>query len=264
VKKIIGAILGLFAAAAVLALPSCNPSGEDVFQGWVEANFIFVSPDEQGRIDSMTVREGDTVEAYAPLFTLDDDLQKADVNQVMAQVTNARQTLDRAQTLLKTNAGTQRAYDDAEMSLRTAEARLNSAQTRLARRRVFSPVAGTVQQIYFRQGEIVAAGRPALALLPPGNIKLRFFVAEAKLPQIALGNTVRISCDGCAGELTARVSFISGAAEYTPPVIYSSEERSKLVFLIEARPDQPERLRVGQPVSIALTREARVAGEVKR
>jgi HlyD family secretion protein len=53
-------------------------------------------------------------------------------------------------------------------------------------------------------------------------------------------------------DLTARVSFISRTAEYTPPVIYSLEERSKLVFLVEARPETPEKLRVGQPVSVAL------------
>jgi HlyD family secretion protein len=167
-------------------------------------------------------------------------------------VTNAKQALDRAQALLKTSAGTQRALDDAEMTLRTAEARLNSAQTRLGRRKVYSPVGGTVQQVYFRQGELVPAGRPVLALLPPGNLKVRFFVPEPRLPDIAAGDAVRIRCDGCAGDLTARVSFISRTAEYTPPVIYSLEERSKLVFLIEAMPDQPEKVRVGQPVSVAL------------
>jgi HlyD family secretion protein len=76
---------------------------------------------------------------------------------------------------------------------------------------------------------------------------------------------VRIRCDGCVGDLTARISFISRSAEYTPPVIYSSEERAKLVFLIEARPDEPEKLRVGQPVSVALVPpEARTAGEATR
>jgi HlyD family secretion protein len=258
--RAVAAILGWAAAAAVLALPSCNSSPDEVFQGWIEADLIFVSPDETGRIETMSVREGDTVELRAPLFTLDDDLQKADVNQVMAQVTNARQALDRAQQLLKSAAGTQRAYDDAEAALRTAEARLNSAQTRLVRRKVFSPVAGTVQQLYFRQGEMVAAGRPVLALLPPANLKVRFFVPEARLPHIAIGDAVKIHCDGCGSELDARVSFISRTAEYTPPVIYSLEERSKLVFLIEARPERTDKLRVGQPVSVApnpLVTEAR-------
>jgi HlyD family secretion protein len=245
-------ILALIVAAVALTLPSWNRSNDETFQGWVEADLIFVSPDETGRIETLSVREGSVVELRAPLFTLDDDLQKADVNQVNAQVTNARQTLDRAQQLLKSNAGTQRAYDDAEMTLRTADARLASSQTRLARRKVFSPVAGTVQQVYFRQGEMVAAGRPVVAILPPANVKIRFFVSETKLPHIAIGDRVKIRCDGCAGELEARVSFMARTAEYTPPVIYSLEERAKLVFMVEARPEHGEDFRVGQPVSVTL------------
>jgi HlyD family secretion protein len=250
--KAVAAILALTVALAVVVLPSWNASNETAYQGWIEADFIFISPDETGRIETLSVREGDAVVERAPLFTLDDDLQRADVNQVMATVTNARHALDRARQLLKTSAGTQRAYDDAEAALRTAEARLNSAQTRLARRRVASPAAGTVQQVYFRQGEMVPAGRPVVALLPPANIKVRFYVPEPNLQQVALGDQVKVRCDGCDADLAARVSFISRTAEYTPPVIYSLEERSKLVFLVEARPETPEKLRVGQPVSVAL------------
>jgi HlyD family secretion protein len=260
-KKVVIALLVLVAAVTIVAWPTWNGAPEPAYQGWIEADLVFVGPDEAGRIVTLSVREGDHVDERAPLFTLDDDLQQADVNQVKAQVTNARQTLDRAQTLVKSNAGTQRAVDDAEMTMRTAEARLNSAQTRLARRQVFSPVTGSVQQIYFRQGELAGAGRPVVALLPPANIKVRFFVPEARLPEIAIGETVRIKCDGCAAEIAARVTFMSRTAEYTPPVIYSSEERAKLVFMIEARPTEPDRLRVGQPVSVALgagePREAR-------
>ena len=48
------------------------------------------------------------------------------------------------------------------------------------------------------------------------------------------------------------MSFISRTSEYTPPVIYSLDERSKLVFLIEALPERPDALRVGQPVSVVV------------
>jgi HlyD family secretion protein len=113
-----------------------------------------------------------------------------------------------------------------------------------------------VQQIYYRVGEMVTAGRPVVALLPPANVKLRFFVPEAVLPRIKLGDRIAVQCDGCPRELSARISFIARSAEYTPPVIYSLEERSKLVFMIEAHPDQPDQLRVGQPVGIALAEPA--------
>jgi HlyD family secretion protein len=216
---------------------------------------VFVSPDESGRIETLAVREGDSVETGDALFTLDDELQRADLAVAQATVENARAAFERAAQLLKTSAGTQRAYDDAEAALRSAEARRNAAQTRLARRNISSPVSGTVQQVYFRRGEMVASGRPVLALLPPANIKVRFFVPEPALPTIAIGDAVALRCDGCASGLQAKVSFISRTAEFTPPVIYSQEERAKLVFMVEARPDNPERLRVGQPVSVILLGE---------
>jgi HlyD family secretion protein len=241
------------ALLGVLALTGCDKAKGPGFQGWVEAELIFVAPDEAGRIETLTVREGDQVERGALLFTVDPDLQLADVAMQEAAVKNAQIAYDRAQQLAKSQAGTQKSLDDAEAALRTAQARLNSAQTRLARRKVFSPVTGSVQQIYYRGGELVPAGKPILALLPPGNLKVRFFVNEAMLPKLKFGDPVAISCDGCDGPIAAKVSFISRASEFTPPVIYSMDERSKLVFLIEARPDErPERLRVGQPVSVAL------------
>jgi HlyD family secretion protein len=241
------------ALLACLVPVGCDNGKEPTFQGWVEAELIFVGPDESGRVETLTVREGDQVERGKLLFTVDPDLQLADVAMQEAAVKNAQQAYDRAQQLVKTQAGTQKALDDAEAALRTAQARLNSAQTRLARRKVFSPVTGSVQQIYYRGGELVPAGKPILALLPPGNLKVRFFVNEATLPKLKFGDPVSITCDGCDPGIIAKISFISLASEFTPPVIYSVEERSKLVFLIEARPEErPERLRVGQPVSVAL------------
>jgi len=247
----------LGAAAAMLALAGCNHSGDPIYQGWVEADLVFVAPDETGRVEALSVREGDTVSAGAPLFTLDADLQQAEVRQNEATLANARQAFERAQQLVKTGSGTQKAFDETQAALREAEAKLNSSQTRLARRKVFSPAEGTIQQIYYRPGEMVSSGRPVLSLLPPGNMKIRFFVPETDLPKFTYGETVRISCDGCAPGIRARISFIARSAEFTPPVIYSLEERAKLVFLIEARTDTPDKLRVGQPVSVSpLDREA--------
>src|SRR6185437_10722213 len=139
---------------------------------------------------------------------------------------------------------------DAEATQRTAQARLASAQTRLGRRKMASPVTGTVQQIYYRPGELVPAGRPVVSLLPPGNIKIRLYVPQAALPKISLGDAVSVHCDGCNTDIAARVTFISRSSEFTPPVIYSQDERSKLVFLIEARTETPGDLRVGQPVDV--------------
>jgi len=246
-------LAGLLAAAfAILMLTGCGNNNPRAFQGWVEAELIFVSPDEQGRVETLKVREGDHVQKGDVLFTVDDDLQRADVVVRNTAVINAQQSFDRAKELLKSAAGTQKTFDDAEAALRQAKANLDWSQTRLTRRNAYSPGEATVEQIYYRPGETVPAGRPVVALLPPGNLKFRFFVPQAMLPEIKYGQTVNVSCDGCEPGLTARVSFISRSVEFTPPVIYSLEERSKLVFLIEARPEHPEKFRVGQPITVTL------------
>lgn len=235
-----------------LALAACGKDNSGIYQGWAEGEFIFIGPDENGRIIDLKVRAGDHVKTGDLLFTLDADLQEAELKVAEAARAIAKQAYERAQTLAKTGSGSQKTYDEALAALRQAEANERAAKTRLERRRLMSPVTGTVQQIYFRSGEMVTAGRPAISILPPGNLKLRFFVPQAEIAKIAIGDAVKVNCDNCAENIAAKVTFIAGSAEYTPPVIYSQEERNKLVFLIEARPEKPELLRVGQPVSVEL------------
>jgi HlyD family secretion protein len=245
-------VLTLAAIMLATTLAGCNEKRDPGFQGWVEADMIFVSPDEAGRVTRLNVREGDAVKQGDQLYSVDDDLQKADLNQNKATLANAQQTYDRAASLSKTGSGTQATLDSAVSSLRVAEARVNTSETRLARRQGFAPVAGTIQQIYFREGEMVQAQRPVLSIMPPGNMKIRFFVSETELPKLAIGDEVKVTCDNCSEDLTAKIYFIATTAEYTPPVIYSLEERNKLVYLIQARPSRPDALRVGQPISVYL------------
>ena len=117
-----------------------------------------------------------------------------------------------------------------------------------------APADSLVADTYFRVGEWVPAGAPVVSLLPPQNVKLRFFVPEPLLGRLHAGDAISASCDGCGAPIAARVSFVSTQAEYTPPVIYSRESRAKLVFLVEARPDPSDavRLHPGQPVEVVL------------
>jgi HlyD family secretion protein len=135
-----------------------------------------------------------------------------------------------------------------------AQAALAQAQWKLDQKNVRAPHAGLVFDTMYRSGEWVPAGSPVVRMLPPENVKVRFFVPETVVGALAPGRPVRIHCDGCAADVPAVVSFVSDQAEYTPPVIYSNETRAKLVFLVEARPQSADapKLRPGQPVEVAL------------
>ena len=141
----------------------------------------------------------------------------------------------------------------AEASAASAREAVRQGEWRVAQKQQTAPADAQVAEVFYRQGEFVAAGQPVLSLLPPGSIKARFYVPEAQLAQIALGQTVRLSCDGCGEPVAARISRIGTAPEFTPPVIYSNAQRARLVYLVEAQPEAvaAARLRPGQPLDVS-------------
>jgi len=140
----------------------------------------------------------------------------------------------------------------AEAEVAAARAQLAQAEWRLRELSQAAPKAGRVVDTLYRLGEWVEAGAPVVSMLPPDNVKVRFFVPEPQLGAIEIGDEVQVGCDACAPGLVAEISFIAPEAEYTPPVIYSREMRAKLVYLVEAKPRQPDALRPGQPVDVTL------------
>ncbi|MGE0845208.1 MAG: HlyD family secretion protein [Flavobacteriaceae bacterium] len=316
-KRVILLALAAVAVAAGVFFWNGGPAAPTGYRGWVEADLLFIGPDEPGRVERVDVAEGDTVSEGQPLFAMEADIQQADLEAAEAAVEQARATLERVTAAQKrpeeiailqaqkqraeaaieasrkeyeralalvergisTNARLDQAraayeadqaglaeitrqIDFARLSsrsediqaarqgVREAEARLAQARTRLAHRSVEAKADAVVQEIYFRPGEIAPTGRPVISLLTPGNLKLRFFVPEPEIQKLSLGQRVSVTCDGCPGGLGGRIVFLAREAEFTPPVIYSLEERSKLVFRAEAVPDDASALRIGQPVGV--------------
>jgi len=182
----------------------------------------------------------------------------------------SREELDRARTAFERD---QAAVGDLEAQLATARlgarsdavaaaraevaaarARLRQAEWALAQKNLSAGQDALVFDTFFEPGEFVPAGYPVVSLLPPQNIKIRFFVPEPLLGALHIGQPLAVSFDAAGGPLTAAISYISPQAEYTPPVIFSRETRAKLVFLVEARPalEDAVRLHPGQPVDVRL------------
>jgi HlyD family secretion protein len=143
--------------------------------------------------------------------------------------------------------------DAAAANADAARHALAEAEKNLGKRKVFAPADGTVEEVYFRPGEVVNAGQGVVALLPPRNLKVRFFVTEPERARLQVDQSVAVTCDGCPPDLHAKINFIARDAEFTPPVIFSREQRQKLVYLVEARPEGPAaKLTAGQPVTVKL------------
>ena len=262
--RIIAALLILPLVAATLT--ACDARSDESIEGYAEADYIYVSARVAGTITKLAVREGDHIAQGTPLVSLDTTLEtpalesaKQTLNDAQAAQLLAQQTYDRTKSLLESGTKSHADFDQASSALTSANARvlaaqasLATAQQNMADRQIASPVTGSVEEIYHREGERTGPNDPILALLPPANIKVRFYVAEAKLSSLKLGEEISVACDACKAPIAARISFIARDAQYTPPFIYSRDERGKLVYLVEARPSDAHGLRPGQPVDVRL------------
>ncbi len=238
----------------------------------------------KARVDEAEARLAD---AKAQLQRPDEiQVLQASLEQAQAMLQQANNNLDRARTLFGKGWITKAQLDDAvaqhdrnQAAVAEAERRINAAklpgrsdmidaakanaeaahhaldeaEKNLGKRQVFAHADGTVEEVYFRPGEVVNAGQAVVALLPPRNLKVRFFVAEPVRAKLQLDQSVTLTCDGCPPDLHAKINFIAREAEFTPPVIFSREQRQKLVFLVEARPEgDTTALTAGQPVTVTL------------
>lgn len=265
----------------MLSLCACEPQENNLINGYVEGVYVYPSPAASGVLEKIDVVKGQFVKAGSPLFAVDYDIWQAKLNKARNDVQAAKEQLAQAEAvfinsekefnrfakLVKTNAVSQAAYDvkladfdsarakvsELKVLVKNAEQNLRQVQQQYEQNIVSSKFSGIVSDVYFRLGEVVTAGNPVVSVLPPENVKVRFFVSEKMLPEIKYNQKVYISYDGGSKELGAKVSYISPAAEYTPPVIYSTESRGKLVFMIEAKfDDKDNQLNVGLPVSVRI------------
>lgn len=142
----------------------------------------------------------------------------------------------------------------AQAQSQAARAVVAQTQWRLTQKSVNAPVAARVDDTLYREGELVPAGAAVVNLLSPAAIKLRFYVPESQRAKLSPGSVIEARCDACGNPVRATVRYLASQAEYTPPVIYSQDERSKLVFMVEAWPGAVDaaRLPPGLPVEVRL------------
>lgn len=211
---------------------------------------------------------------------------EAAVRSSQAQADDAQRSLTRTQDLARRSIATQAQLDDATTKLEVAQAAfgqatanlavgrlparsevikaaekqveqarsaLGQAEWRLSKRTLTAPAAGRIDDVIRNAGDTAGPSSPVLSVLPDGAVKLTLFIPESAFSSVHVGTRLAVRCDGCADGLTAKVSYVSPDPEFTPPVIYSLENRQKLVYLVEARPeDANSALQPGQIVDVAL------------
>ena len=284
-----------------LILAACSGEPDTGFHGYAEGDYAALAPLGSGRIESVNVREGDTVSAGTLLFTLDTENEDAAVaaaearlaasearfddaaaggrapeiaavrdqlSAARASAAQAQEDVTRARELFGRGVLPRARLDEAEAAATAANARVSELRERvtvaelparegqlraltaeieaaeasvvqareaLSRRRVSAPADGRVERQIRFAGELAGPGQPVLRFLPDGSVFAVLFIPEAELASTPTGSVLTVSCDGCPSGLTATVTRIDSEAEFTPPIIYSDNERARLVWRAEAR-----------------------------
>lgn len=310
----------IFSALLFLLAGGCAESTDNVLQGYIEGEYVYLASARSGRLEKLSVQRGERVDKGGLLFELEAESERhmleqaeqellsataqlndmetgkrpaevavvtAQLNQAKAEAASAAALLRRHENLIKSGGISKQELDSSRSAARAAAARVveltrqvevynlperekrieaqqaavKAAQSRvaqarwdLAQKQISAPAAGLIDDTLYSPGEWVPAGSPVVQMLPPGNVKIRFFVPETLLGGIRIGSQVQVKVDGREELLSASIFYVASSVEYTPPVIYSNEMRSKLVFMVEAKPN-PEVaafLHPGQPASVYL------------
>lgn len=303
----------LFAALAGL-VPGLGGAPPPAYNGYIEADYVYVAPPGSGRLLEIAVTEGAEVGVGDLLFRLEDlaqrgtlkaaearaaeaaanlddlltgsrtaeiDVLRAGLARARAERALAQKTLDRSSTLMERDLAPPAQVDEdrarlqeldaqqaefeaqlrvaelpardarvaaARAALRAAEAEADRARSALDDRRATAPAPGRVERVFFDPGEVATAGTPVVSILPPGDRTAIFFVPEPRRASLSSGDRLGLSCDGCPDGLAATVTRLASDPQYTPPLIYSREERQRLVYRAEAHVEKD--LLPGQPVTL--------------
>jgi len=234
-------------------ITACGHSSRVRVQGYVEGEFVYVSSPLAGPLQNLKVYRGTWVKAGDPLFELDRTVEKAALDQAQAELTFSDKDYKRQEQLALTpGSASIRDLQLARSTLDQDSQRLAQAQWNYDQKAQAAPQTGIVFDTLYRQGEWVEAGHPVIQLLPPENIEVRAFVPEPVVGTLHQGDQAKVHIDGVDAPFVGKLRFIFPQSEYTPPVIYSEDTRSKLVFMVEIDfdPDTAAKLHPGQPVDV--------------
>ncbi len=262
----------------VMLLSACKEEPPH-YNGYIDADLIYLSSNYNGRLAHLNVRRGDVIQQNQLLFKVEQQTNNFSVtmSRLKEQELQAQKdelehqkeydvlNYQRIIKMRKKDAASQNDLEVAHTSLEVLNDKLAALDLQIKNQRVsvqeqewersrkegYAPQEGIIFDSYLVQGEYAQAGQPIVSLITPQQMKVIFFIPEPELKNTALQEKVTIY-SGTQQIGRATINYISSMAQYTPPIIYSRENSHNLVFRVEGRIDNPDlkQLHLGQPISL--------------
>ena len=281
-RKIFLAVLVLAAVAGAADYALTRPPDKITLTGVVTTDAVIVSPEIQGRLQQLLVREGDTVtngellaqiqpepwQADKAFYASSEQQSAADLAQAQADLENARLNFERIGGLYTNHVESAQACDAARAAYEAARAHVDSVKKQIeaagARRQkaevyleytqIVAPVSGVVDTRAALQGEVVNPGQAVVTIINPDNLWVRADVEETYIDRIHLGDRLPVRLP--SGATRAGTVIYRGVdADYATQRDVSRTKRDIKTFEIRLRCDNADRaLAVGMTAYVGLPR----------
>jgi RND family efflux transporter MFP subunit len=172
------------AVAKVIAV-SVSPLVAQTFQHFVEAqgnvvaeNTVLVSPQTGGMILTLPVVAGQSVSKGQLIATLDNNILQESLEEVRQQLSLAKTIFTKQKALWDQQIGTEVQYLSAKSNMESLEKRIITIKAQLGLSRVTAPIAGTIELVRQKAGEMGAPGMPIVQIVNLGNLKISAKIAD--------------------------------------------------------------------------------------
>lgn len=121
-------------------------------------------------------------------------------------------------------------------------------QEQINKGQIINPVTGTVLVSYALQGEMQVVGKPLYKIANTDTLKLKAYITGAQLPQIKVGQQVKVRIDNGKDnykEYPGTITWVSAKSEFSPKTIQTKDERANLVYAIKVRVKNDGYLKIG-------------------
>ncbi|MCF0071477.1 efflux RND transporter periplasmic adaptor subunit [Dyadobacter sp. CY261] len=183
-------------------------------QGTVDAkNNVLVTPKTGGAIVAMYVKEGDAVRAGSVIGKIDNSILTESIEELKTSLSLANTLYDKQKNLWDQKIGTELQYLQAKNNKEGLERKLSTLNTQIAQTNIVSPMAGVVDLVNVKVGEMASPGVGVVRVVNLSNLKVSAKVSDVYAASVKKGDEVIVKFPDLKKEYKARVTFVSTAVD---------------------------------------------------
>lgn len=175
---------------------------------------VFVAAEVDGQVREIFFKSGQHVDAGDPIIQLDDEVDRAELESLLADRKLAALTLERSRRLASENLASRSNLDEAQAALESAEALVATKRARIRKKTIRAPFAGELGIRRVSPGRYLAAGEEIVTLVALAPIFVEYTLPERYLGELSAGQIVEVTVQAYPGRVfTGRLHVISPAVE---------------------------------------------------